>query len=74
MYSLLKVNRNVRKFIADSLAHTVFYGILGAVIALAFGIELKVYVAMSIIGTVVQFLSGGVFGRFLDLVRRMVGV
>jgi len=74
MYSLLRVNRNVRKFIADSLAHTVFYGILGTVIALAFGIELKVYVAMSIIGTVVQFLSGGVFGRFLDLVRRMVGV
>jgi hypothetical protein len=63
-----------RKFIVDSMAHTLFYGFLGAVIALALGIELKLYLAMSIIGTAIQIISGGFFGRFLDLIRRLMGV
>jgi hypothetical protein len=63
-----------RKFIVDSMAHTLFYGFLGAAIALALGIPFKTYLAMSIIGTVVQIISGGFFGRFLDLVRRLMGI
>jgi hypothetical protein len=68
------VRVDFKKFMVDSMAHTLFYGLLGAVIALALGIPFKTYLAMSIIGTIIQFLSGGFFGRFLDLVRRLMGV
>jgi hypothetical protein len=37
------------------------------------GIELKLYLAMSIIGTAIQLLSGGFFGRFLDLSQEADG-
>jgi hypothetical protein len=70
----MKKTFNFKKFMVDSMTHTLFYGLLGAVIALALGIELKLYLAMSIIGTVVQIISGGFFGRFLDLIRRLMGV
>ena len=66
--------KGVKRFIIDSTAHTIFYGVIGGVIALALGIELEIYVAMSLIGTAIQFLSGGLFGRFLDLVRRIAKV
>ncbi len=66
--------RNIKKFIVDSLAHIIFYGIIGSIIAIALGIEFKIYIAMSILGTVAQFLSGGFFGRFLDFIRRLAKV
>jgi hypothetical protein len=73
-WNTFKLDKNLKRFAVDSIAHTIFYGILGAVIALALGIELKLYLAMSIIGTAIQLLSGGFFGRFLDLIRRLTGV
>ncbi|WP_455364294.1 hypothetical protein [[Eubacterium] cellulosolvens] len=66
--------KGVKRFIIDSTAHTIFYGVIGGVIALALGIELEIYVAMSLIGTAIQFLSGGLFGRFLDLFRKIAKV
>jgi hypothetical protein len=74
LWNTLKLDKNLKRFAVDSMAHTIFYGLLGAAIALALGIELKLYLAMSIIGTAVQLLSGGFFGRFLDLVRKLMGV
>ncbi|MBS7645427.1 MAG: hypothetical protein QW569_04380 [Candidatus Bathyarchaeia archaeon] len=74
LLNTFKFDKNLKRFAVDSIAHTIFYGVLGAVIALALGIELKVYLAMSIIGTAIQIVSGGFFGRFLDLVRRLMGV
>ncbi|MGC8849018.1 MAG: hypothetical protein ACP5QI_00915 [Candidatus Bathyarchaeia archaeon] len=74
LLNTFKLDKNLKRFAVDSIAHTIFYGVLGAIIALALGIELKVYLAMSIIGTAVQIVSGGFFGRFLDLVRRLMGV
>jgi len=70
----LIAKRNLKKFIVDSLAHTIFYGIIGAIIAIVLGIELKVYIAMSILGTAAQILSGGIFGRFLDFIRHLAKV
>ena len=75
--SLLEAARHgkgVKRFIIDSTAHTIFYGVIGGFIALALGIELEIYVAMSIVGTVVQFLSGGLFGKFLDIIRKIAKV
>ena len=74
LWNTLKLDKNLKRFAVDSMAHTIFYGLLGAAIAFALGIELKLYLAMSIIGTAVQLLSGGFFGRFLDLVRKLMGV
>lgn len=70
----LRQGRDLKKFVVDSTAHALFYGVIGGVIAIALGIKPEVYVTMSIIGTAVQFLSGGLFGRFLDFVRRLAKV
>lgn len=70
----LRQGRDLKKFIVDSTAHALFYGIIGGAIASALGVKPEVYVTMSIVGTAVQFLSGGLFGRFLDFVRRLAKV
>lgn len=66
--------KGLKRFAVDSLAHTIFYGAVGALIAMALGVDLELFMAMSIAGTIAQFICGGLFGRFLDLVRRMAGV
>jgi hypothetical protein len=70
----LKDWKSLKRFAVDSLAHTIFYGAVGLVIAMALGVDPELFMAMSIAGTAAQFLCGGIFGRFLDLVRRMAGV
>lgn len=70
----LKDWKSLKRFAVDSLAHAIFYGAVGVLIAVALGIDLELFMAMSIAGTAAQFLCGGLFGRFLDLVRRMAGV
>ncbi|MGC8962047.1 MAG: hypothetical protein ACP5K1_06365, partial [Candidatus Bathyarchaeia archaeon] len=59
LLNTFKLDKNLKRFAVDSIAHTIFYGVLGAIVALALGIELKVYLAMSIIGSAVQIVSGG---------------
>lgn len=70
----LRQGKDLKKFIVDSTAHSLFYGVIGGVVAIALGIKPEVYITMSIIGTAIQFLSGGLFGRFLDFVRRLAKV
>ena len=70
----MKHGKSLKRFAVDSMAHTVFYGAVGLVIAMALGMDFELFMAMSIAGTIAQFLCGGIFGRFLDLVRRMAGV
>ncbi len=70
----LRQGRGLKRFAVDSTAHSLFYGVIGGTIALALGVEFEVYVTMSIVGTAIQFLSGGVFGRFLDLIRHLANV
>ncbi len=68
---VFKYEHTIKRFAVDSLAHTAFYGLIGAGIAIALGIEPEVYITMSIVGTAIQLLSGGLFGRFLDFVRKI---
>lgn len=70
----LKQGKSLKRFAVDSAAHTLFYGLIGGVVALTLGVPLEVYVTMSILGTAIQFLSGGFFGRFLDLLRKLAKV
>ncbi len=65
-----KERQAVKRFTVDSIAHMLFYGTIGGAIAIALGIEFEVFVTMSAIGTVIQFLGGGIFGRFLDSFRK----
>jgi hypothetical protein len=74
LITILKHDRNVKRFAVDSVSHALFYGVIGGIIALALGIEFEIYITMSIIGTAIQFLSGGLFGRFLDFVRKIAQV
>jgi hypothetical protein len=37
LWNTLKLDKNLKRFAVDSIAHTIFYGILGAVIALSLG-------------------------------------
>jgi len=71
LLDVFKSEQAIKRFAVDSIAHTIFYGLIGAGIAIALGIEPKIYVTMSIVGTAIQLLSGGLFGRFLDYVRRI---
>ena len=70
----LRQGKSLKRFAVDSTAHTVFYGVIGGIIAVALGIKPEVYITMSILGTTIQFLSGGFFGRFLDFIRRQANV
>jgi hypothetical protein len=74
LFEVFKHERAIKRFAVDSLAHTMFYGLIGAGLAIALGIEPEIYITMSIIGTAIQFLSGGLFGRFLDFFRRLTKV
>lgn len=74
LLEVVKHGKSLKRFAVDSAAHTLFYGAVGGVIALALGVPLEVYVTMSVLGTAIQFLSGGFFGRFLDLLRKLAGV
>ncbi len=70
----IKQEKNIKKFAIDSASHTLFYGVIGGIVALTLGIEFEIYITMSVIGTAIQFLSGGIFGKFLDFVRRLAKV
>ena len=70
----LKQGRNLKRFAVDSTAHVIFYGVIGGIVAISLGIEPEIYITMSVIGTAIQFLSGGFFGRFLDFIRRLAKV
>ncbi len=72
--NILKQDRNLKKFLVDSTAHTIFYGIIGSIVALSLGIKIEIYIAMSILGTIIQFISGGFFGKFLDFIRDLAKV
>jgi hypothetical protein len=72
--NILRQDRNIKKFLVDSTAHTIFYGIIGSIVALSLGVKFEIYIAMSILGTIIQFMSGGVFGKFLDFVRDLAKV
>jgi len=74
LFDNFKQDRVVKRFAVDSLAHSIFYGVIGGIIALALGIEPQIYITMSILGTAINFLSGGLFGKFLDFVRRVTNV
>jgi hypothetical protein len=71
---MLRRDRNIKKFLVDSTAHTIFYGIIGSIVALSLGVKIEIYIAMSILGTIIQFMSGGFFGKFLDFVRDLAKV
>jgi hypothetical protein len=70
----IKQEKNIKKFAVDSASHTLFYGVIGGIVALTLGIDFEIYITMSIIGTAIQFLSGGIFGKFLDFARRLAKV
>ena len=72
--NILRQDRVLKKFLVDSTAHTIFYGIIGGIIALALGVQIEIYIAMSILGTIIQFISGGFFGKFLDFIRNLAKV
>lgn len=71
LLDIFRYERAIKRFAVDSLAHTIFYGLIGAGIAITLGIEPKIYITMSIVGTAIQLLSGGLFGRFLDFIRKI---
>jgi hypothetical protein len=68
---LFSSTRAVKRYIVDSVAHAMFYGLIGALIAYVLGIKLDIFITMSILGTTIQLFSGGIFGKFLDLVRKI---
>ena len=72
--NILRQDRNIKKFLVDSTAHTIFYGIIGSIVALSLGVKIEIYIAMSILGTIIQFISGGFFGKFLDFIRDLAKV
>lgn len=74
LMNTFKLDKSLKRFAVDSIAHTIFYGAVGGILALALGIEPKVYLTMSIIGTAIQLVSGGIFGKFLDQIRKLTGV
>ena len=74
LFDVARQDRGWKRFIVDSAAHTLFYGVVGAGIALALGIDFEIYAVMSLLGTAIQFLSGGLFGKLLDAVRRLANV
>ena len=72
--NILRQDRNIKKFLVDSTAHTIFYGIIGSIVALSIWVKIEIYIAMSILGTIIQFISGGFFGKFLDFIRDLAKV
>ena len=67
------------KFVGDTVAYNIFYGTIGAVtsffIAAGVGVPImpfiKYYVASTIVWNIINWTTGGIYGRFLDKWRSL---
>lgn len=67
---LISYKSIVKRYVVDTIAYILFWsGITVVIQVFIVGISLKQFVASSLLGFIVTVFLGGIYGRFLDLLR-----